>query len=373
VNNIRGYTDDAINKALRLADGSRRVSFRYDLLNQYDVKIGDLDGVTSANISYGDLREIKRSATMTINDSRQKDIDFLSDQIQPWFVLHMPDGGAVEWPLGIFRADFPARERGGTATSRNVGLCDKLLVIKQDKMSRRFFLEKKLTYVEAVTRILNEAGITKINIPATQRTLPADREYPIGTKKNHACNELLREINYTSLWVDEYGVMRSEPYVPPSQRTITHVYDTTKGDSVVVLPTTEKLDIADRPNEFIRVALNIENEKELVSIFVNNDITSPLSTVRRGRTITDHKEIEAIGSQEALDALVHRVAEESTMAFEHVAFSTVLMPTHGNAETLLLIYPDFFEGPTKLHETSWEMPLTYDGVMQHGARRVVRL
>lgn len=372
MNNPRNYPQSAIDAQLRLANGIRKVSFRYDLLNRNDIKIGELDSITRATISYGESRTIKRSATFGLNDYQQRHINFLSDQIQPWFVLHMPGGGVVEWPLGIFLLESPARNVSGRISARDIGAYDKTIIVEQDKFSRRFFLEKGTNYITAVTRILNTAGITKINIAATNHTLPTDREYKIGTKKHVSCNELLREINFNTLWIDEMGFVRSEPYITPASREVTHVYDTLK-DSIVMLPIKERLDIANRPNEFVRVAINRESEKELVSVFVNDDISSPISTVNRGRNITDYATIDEIGSQEALDEFVRRLAEESTMAFSHISFETALMPTHGGAETLLCIFPDVFEGARKFHETSWEMPLIHHGAMKHEARKVVQI
>jgi len=366
------YADKAIQDTLRLADGSRKVSFRYDLLNRNDITIGELDGILSANISYGEFRVVKRSATFKLNEHLQKNINYLADQIQPWFVLHMPDDGVVEWPLGIFLLESPAREVSGKIATRDIGAYDKTIIVEQDKFTRRFFLEKGTNYATAVTRILNTAGITKIDIAKTAHTLPSDREYSLGTKKHLACNELLREINFTTLWVDELGVMRSEPYIPPSQREVTHIYNTGE-DSIVTPKINERLDIADRPNVFIRVAVNLDGDRELISTFVNDNVQSPISTVNRGRQIVDHAEIQDIASQEALDDFVRRLAIESTSAFTHLSFGTALIPTHGGAETLYCNFPEAFDGAKKFHETSWEMPLVHNGTMRHEARMVVQI
>jgi len=284
----------------------------------------------------------------------------------------MPTGGAVEWPLGIFMSDSPDRDTTSNISTRDIGMCDKTLIIEQDKFLTREFFKKGTNYVDAVVRILNTAHITKINIPETHYTLPADHDYKTGTKKHLACNDLLSAINYTALWVDEQGVMRSEPYIRPSDRPITHTYDTNK-DSIVMPDFRESEDIANRPNVFKRVALNIEDDRELISVFINNDPSSSISTVSRGRQIVDFEQIDEIASQEALDTFVDRLAIESTSALTHLSFGSVLMPTHGRAETLMCIFPEIFDSPLKFQETGWEMPLVYDGVMQHTARRVIRL
>ncbi|MCL2225926.1 MAG: hypothetical protein FWB96_13240 [Defluviitaleaceae bacterium] len=368
------YTPQAIENTLRLTDGTRKISFRYDLLNRHDIKIGELDGITRAKISYGEFRAIKRSASFGLNEYQQKNINYLTDQIQPWFVLHMSDGGTIDFPLGIFLIESPAKTATGKICTRDIGAYDKTIIVEQDKLMRRFFIPKGTSYVAAVERALNQAGIVKINIVPTDepRSLPFDREYPIGMKTRQVCNELLRECNYTSLWVDENGFMRAEPYITPARREITHIYETGK-DSVIAPEMVERLDIATRPNVFIRVAQNLEGDRALYSTIENNAIDSPISIVNRGRRIVNFEEIYEIESQAALDAFVERIAVESTSAYSRLTFGTALMPTHGNAETLLCVFPELFNVPQRFHEVNWEMPLQYDGTMKHIARMVVRL
>ena len=369
--NKHGYSDIEIKSALKIKNNVRKVSFRYDLLNRHDIKIGELDGITRANVSYGDFRRIKRSATFSLNDYEQNEIDFMSNSIQPWFVLHMPQGGVVEYPLGIFHLQSPERDVSKKISTRNIGAYDKLIIIERDKFTSRFLVAKGETYVGAVTRILSTSNIVKMNIPDNGVLVTSDREFPIGTKKHLACNELLKAINYNTLWVDTDGFMRSEPYLEPANRDVAHVYSSVK-DSIVAPVLRERLDIAERHNIFVRVALNLDDPHELVSVFENSDPFSPISTFNTMRSV-NYDEVQDISSQEALDAFVYRLAVESTTAFTHLNFKTVLMPTHGSGDILLCDFPELWETPLRFTETSWEMPLEHDGLMTHDARMVVRI
>jgi len=370
--NPRGYTMKQIEDTLRMRLHSRKVSFRYDLLNRNDIKIGTLDGMTKATVSYGEFRVIKRSASFSLSEYLQRNINFMNEQIQPWFVLHMPDGGRVEWSLGIFSMKSPKRNARGRITKRDIGAYDKTLILDEDVFTERFFIDAGTNYVAVITRILNEAGITKVDITESPLELPNSREITIGTKKLHAVNDLLRAISYTSITVDEAGFMRSGPYIEPARRPVTKVYSADR-DSIILPDITESLDIAGRPNVFTRVSVDIERCAELVSTFVNDDPLSPISTVNRGRRIVDFGELQDMASQEALDNHVRRILAESTSAFSHLSFGTALMPNHGSAETLLCTFPGVFEGSQKWSETSWEMPLEFNGVMKHEARRANRI
>lgn len=365
------YTDKEIETALHMRGGSRRVSFRYDLLNRYDIKIGELDGITGS-VSYGEFRSIKRSATFELDEYLQRNIDFMSDQIQPFFILHMPDGGTVEWPLGIFLLESPAREISGRIKKRSIGAYDKTIIIKEDKFTERHFIAAGSSYVAAVEKILSTAGIVKMDITPCDIALAADKEFPVGTVKKDAINELLESINYNSIRVDELGSFKAEPYIPPDLRPVTQVYSSDR-DSILHPQFSESLDIAGRANVFTRVAVNLEAQTELVSTYVNDSVLSPISTVNRGRRIVDYEEIENIATKEVLDNFVKRIAIENTSAYSHLTFETALMPTHGSMDTLYLNIPEVFAAPAKFSETSWEMDLKYDGVMKHEARKVVQL
>lgn len=87
--NPNGYTRDEILRSLRGIDGSRKIEFRYELLNFNNEKIMDLeDHVLSGRISQNFLAVIKRTATFEIRS--RGDIDFLNDRIKPYAQLKMP-------------------------------------------------------------------------------------------------------------------------------------------------------------------------------------------------------------------------------------------------------------------------------------------
>lgn len=366
------YTQQQIDAALRFPSGSRKVTFRYDLLNRHDIKIDTLKGITG-KVSYGAFRAIPRSATFTLDEYLQKEINYLSDQIQPWFILHMPDGGTVEWPLGIFLLESPDRVINSKVKTREIGAYDKTIIIDEYRFTQRHFIAAGTNYIGAIIRILTLAGIQKINIESSSLTLTQNKEFAAGVKGKEAITELLNEINYNSISVDEVGNMGSSHYVEPSKRPITQQYSTDKF-SILTPDFKEDTGLAGRPNVFIAIAKNIESETELTASFINDDPLSPVSTVSRGRQIAgDPYELESIADQATLNNYIRRIAVENSSGYSKLTFGTALMPTHGSSETLFLNIPTVFDTAVKFQETSWEMPLTFDGVMTHEARRVVRL
>ena len=380
MNSSRNYTNSEIDAALRAERHSRSISFRYDLLNRIDTKIGELDGI-SGKISHGTFKAIKRSATFTLNEYLQREIDYLTEQIQPWFILNMPDGGTVEWSLGIFQLLSPGRKINGNFSTRDIGAYDKTIIIDRDRFTERWFIPKGTNYIGAINKILIDTSITKINIEPSDLVLSSDREFAIGTKKKEAVDNLLNAINYNSINVDELGYMRSEPYIEPVLRSIDHKYIANR-HSIITPEMTETLDYANIANVFTRVATNTDSNTELLSTFRNDNPQSSISTIRIGYDIVNFETISDISSQAALDSLVRRIAINSTSAYSHLTFSTALMPTHGRADTIYIdvslaendpMYNKLFPIPMIYSETAWDMSLTFDGMMTHECRKVIKL
>ena len=92
---VNGYTAEQVIDALHGRSGSRgKVTFRYDLLSNEDVKLGELQA-QPGRVALNSLAEIKRTAVFQITEQEGKDIDWLSDRIRPVFCLTMPDGGLL--------------------------------------------------------------------------------------------------------------------------------------------------------------------------------------------------------------------------------------------------------------------------------------
>lgn len=107
--NPNQYTAEEIEAALRGATGTRQFSFRYELLDENNKKLRDLDQVRSAKISQNWLADIKRTAQFDLksgNNTTVDPIDYLKHRIKPWVRLHMPPK-AIPDPDPVLPPDPP--------------------------------------------------------------------------------------------------------------------------------------------------------------------------------------------------------------------------------------------------------------------------
>lgn len=363
------YSTSQVRAALHAV--SRRIGFRYELLTSGNVHKAELTGIAAASIANNAFADIKRTARFRIRDGTDS-IAFGSDRIKPFIRLRMSSGDILEWPQGVFLLSSPTRvaDEQGTVF-RDVEAYDQLQVLRDDKFTDRHTVAAGANYISgasAVKAILDGAGITLQNLTATAKTLPTAKEWPPGTPKLQAINELLDAINYRSLWFDESGKAVAQPYVSPSVAAIEYTYEADK-ESVIHREVSETLDLFDVPNQWVLVVSEPDRDP-LRSVYTNSVVSSPTSTVSRGRTITEYREGVEAPDQATLDALASRVAFEASQVYQAVAFDTAIMPHHSDSDVLEFIFSPLGVS-AKFSELSWEMDLSIGGRMRHTIRRVV--
>ncbi len=348
--------------------GSRRFSFRYELLDSGNAVVGSLDGVESCTIEMNWLADIKRKASFSVR-GEPDDVQWLSDRIKPGIRLWLPPygpGDDVEWPMGVFLLSTPSRETDETGTVvRDVEGYDQLQVYIEDQIAARYRVDAGDLYTAAVTDLL---GAVAVNITPSSAVLPTAAEWPPGTPKLKIINALLSAINYESLSFDEDGRAVVQPYRSPDERAEEYAY-ADDDNSLLMHGPEETRDLFTIPNRWVLVVSDPDRDP-LTSVYTNTDPGSPTSTVRRGRTITDFRDGEDAADQATLDARASRLAFEASQVYEAVDFRTGMNPLHSGNDVYRITYsPLGING--KYGEHTWSMALRAGAAMQHRARRVV--
>jgi len=82
-----GYSHEQIRNMLHATSGSREIRFRYDLLNQKEEKIGEIDTMTGGEVTMASMDTIKRTARFSMRDYRYRTADYMT-----WEIF-----GPMEW------------------------------------------------------------------------------------------------------------------------------------------------------------------------------------------------------------------------------------------------------------------------------------
>lgn len=296
-------------------------------------------------------------------------IDWLNDRIQPFVIFTMPDGGTVEFPLGVFLLSTPIKRDYNGEVVRDVEAYDGLIILRDDKFLERYTIMSGTTYEKAITDILGSAGVQKINITfPEEKIIEIDKEFEIGATKLSAVNQLLSEINFVPIWVDSGGYYTSYPYKTPSEKGSQYTYSDEEL-SILIEGVEEELDLFDIPNSWVAVVSNPEKEP-MISTKENNNPDSITSIPRRNRKIVDLREIDDIADQETLDRFVERIAFEASQVYGRIKFKTPIMPIHEYYDVIRLRYRGLdIDGI--FAESNWSIKLEAGAEMEHEVRKVV--
>lgn len=361
---------EVMKNRLHALNGIRQVSYRYELLNKNDIKVRQNDlPCVNGRITYDSEAVIKRTASFYMANSTS--IDWLNHRIRPVMRLQLEGDDYVEWPLGIFIPATAVREIN-SGDMIKLDCYDASLIIDEDKLDNRYRIPAGTAYTKAIKDILASAGLWKCSIAENIGVIGVDKEYEIGVPKIDVINSLLREMNYTSIYVDEYGYFVSSPYIKPTKREVDYEYRTDGQSIILTGGRLEETDIFNTPNHWV-VTCSTPEKAVLVSTYTNSNPTSLTSTISRGRKIVSCRWVDDILDQATLDGYVQRIAyEESSDICNRIRFSTPNMPNHGYMNCLW--FEDAQMGISgKYIESSWEMNLGENGGMSHVIKKVVNV
>lgn len=401
-----GYTHNQVKNVLHMKHGSRKVRFRYFLLDNAERELAELTTIEGGSVEQSAFAEIKRTARFNMKDSTYKkdgkthEINFNKDRIQVFIEFKMPEHyeqninefqeyfinhatgvsseatkrekGWISYSLGIFLLATPVKKEEGSSTYREIEAYDKLLTLKDDKISERYTISKGTLYYTAIRNVILSSGNVKINIENNYKTLRNTKEYEPGTSKLQIVNDLLSDIGFTPIWVDEYGYFRSSQYQSPAERR--EEYNYFDDDMSITLPgMEEEIDMFEVPNVFTVYVANPDNPDEIISSTIeNNNPEHPRSIPNINRRVVRYEEKDDVADSASLDAYTERLAFEATQIYGYLRFSTAIMPFHSYSN-VLRIRNKALNIDDKYSETNWEIPLEAGGEMSHEVRRVVSL
>lgn len=344
---------------------TRDVRYRIDVLRG-GAKYAELqwDDSTPPQISAAKDATIHTSLRATVLPDAS--VDLLADELQPVVVI---DG--KESPLGIFRATTVRRQGSAGKLRVTMEAYDRGWRASAAKTERIRHFAAGERYMTTVRQLLTECGITLVVADESNDCLKTDREdWQTGTSLLQIANELLREINFESLWFDASGAAHLQRYRAPSVERVKWRY----GASALYAPEahrtddyTEEEDVFDAPNVFVCVCANPDMEA-MTATAVNEDPSSRKSVFRRGMRIVTVERVDNAASQAALQEMANRLCSESKLSTKTLTFRTLAEPGHGIGDVIAISDDEI--GGIYL-ETGWKLTMAAGKLMEHTAKRTV--
>ena len=340
---------------------SREINFKYELLDNNNRTLGTVsaEGFISVNAD----SQIKRVGRFEVIE--KDGIDYLNSRLRPYMGIKL-NGKYIWYPLGIFLLESPSRYAKGAYITRSIEAYDLSVILRDDCFTDNYTVPKGTSYTNAIIQIMADAGVINYYITPSTLVTPSAIEFEIGTSRLTAINQLAKAINYNELYVDATGCFRVESYIPYEERKADGSYST-DANSVIIANNSESIDLFNVPNVVVRYRENAEAEYIRAEV-VNDNPSSQLSTVRRGRHIVDVAPVYDIADQATLTAYTRRLVAESKL-YKTLDIQTALMPHHG-VNDCFYIRDKQLGVSGKYIETAWSMDLKVGGIMHHTLRKV---
>lgn len=294
-------------------------------------------------------------------------INYITDRVS---VVMVQNG--TEYPMGQYILTDPTEEyRGGSVPFVSLSGFDLTQEAQTSCFETRPSYAQGTLYTDVIRRLLVESGITSLYIEPNTAVLQTTREdWEPGVTRLQAANDLLREINYRTLWADKCGVVRADPYRQPVANDIAHEYRHEDGRGTLLPELRRTWSVYGLHNVFVVYIDNPDYPVGMRAVVENKNPASPVSILSRNKRVPLVTKLDNIASEQHLKTYAQNLSIKEQIATESVEFETALEPMHGFADVIAL-----YRGKIKgiYQEYGWSIEAIPGGRMQHTARKVLYL
>lgn len=326
-------------------------SFKYKLINQ-DGTHFYLKNVKSAKISYDSDSILKQSAHVQIILNSTEMLSKKS-KLQ---IIHVLNG--IETPVGTFLMSTPTCAYEGSGKRYDITCYSLLWLLSVNRVENRYLVEKGTQVVNHIRRIMDLLGYT-INIEDSILSTSIDIEFPIGTSYLAIINELLKVINYTSLYVDGAGTYTAKKYINYADRTVDIRYASGKDNVKLLKGYTVQNDTFNMPNVVIAY---VNNPNVLLRAVFENKNPQDDSSILNSPVNKHIVEVRDCSDVATLYDVAKRTWVQIKSKNNRVKFYTPINPAH-LFETCIEFEDTSYYG--KLIEKSWSYTCKAGEKMEH--------
>ncbi len=294
-------------------------------------EVTQLDKVESGSLDWSAFRDVRSGGEITVMNPPS--VDWLSAKVRVTY-LHNVTGAVVEVPLGVYLVTAVSEKITETAFVATLTLQDLGVVLVEDVTDEAVSYPVGTVVTDAVKAEISAAYPgCMLAVTDSSSTLPVGMAWPAATARIKIINELLAAVNYFSVWVDELGVFRAQPYMPPGQRPTG--WEFAPGEcSVISSKIDMERDLHSVANKVVLVSTTSNDPNSgFVSVVKDEDPESPYSYPSRGRWVAKVKTGVQAANQAVLDSLAQREMSEARELVRKDTYQGLWVPLgiHDNA------------------------------------------
>jgi hypothetical protein len=329
-----------------LSGPSLTMRWYFDLLSEtlaYKVDLSpSLDESQPAVLSYDASRAVKRELRLRMRANSS--VNPLRDLLRLRYEIRTPDGGTLQWVIGIFMFAPPSKEIHETYTWWSVSCPDASQFLADSAFANSTAVPAGTHYPTAIRQIVSSYGGTtplSVSMPLPPATVPASLVWDAGATRLKAVNDLIGAVNYTAAYMNGTTLV-SNPQPDFNRMLPTLVLDTITGQAQVIGPLTEVADYVNAFNQ-VRVIGQDPRRNPIYAYRENTRDDSPVS-LRNWRPRLKVINDSAIADQAHADARAFTELQISARIYSALTVGTVPFPFFEDLDTVTLAYSSTDEG-----------------------------
>ena len=289
--------------------------------------------------------------------STDNKFDMFADRLRPIVIID-----DVEYALGDYMIIGAPMESDGKETYYNIEAYDETMIVKQSALTERKYFAAGTEYMQVISELLVDCGLSRIMGDNTNAAITIDHEYGLGTSHLNIVNDLLEEINYSPIYAGTDGYV----FLSQNKSKIVGDYIYTDKNSTLIDSIKTDTDIFSLPNVLVGYTSSPDTTEVLKYTKVNDDPKSAISVGRRGYNVVEAFQLDDCPDLATLTALVNFKYVEATQATETVTIRTMPDGNHPYGSYVNLSHG---ENAGLYREIGWS--IEFCGTMQHTLRRKV--
>ena len=272
-------------------------------------------------------------------------------------------GESVRRDLGVFLLETPRWVGDWVPAAWTVEGYD-LLSALDVPVARSWQVASQTVVVDAAAAVLVEASVgAPVGIERSVLSVtPHARLWPLSedTTWLTIADDLLSLVAYGSVFVDRAGQVVSRPFVVPSERSPTRVYDTTRDDTVVAAGPVREEDTWGVPNRWV-IYRDVPSEGAPAvgagMVVRVNQSDGPTSMDERGRTVSRVVAVDAV-DEASLEVLADRIVAQDRRPALSLRLRVLPDPGLWHGDVVEVRAPEVgVTAATRFAVKAWDLPL----------------
>lgn len=311
-------------------DGYRREAFAFRRVTWPGFQEAeDYQMFTGGSISLSALSELRTQGSLEFAGESLPDEH---DLVRVYYRFTDELGETAQFALGTFFLNVGDPTYEGGEVSGSVDLESVLRVALKGKYGRYYTVKAGTNAVSKAAQIIESLGL-RTNKPTSSYRLARDVVYEPDQCWLDIVNDLLGMAGYASAWPDAYGVVQMAPYVEPTAREPSWLFD--DGERSIMLPEVVVTDNTEDTVNAVRLTYQTE-EESLWAAAINNDRNSEASIACKGYEVTHTETVSELAGdtkaerQENLKAKARTMLMDKSSGVEHVKWRHPWVPLAPN-------------------------------------------